>query len=104
MSSRDNLTLGVEYLVKEGSRRRANQLSRKRYKELIARLEVDQNGRCAICNTLPPDNTPLFLDHDHKTLVIRGLLCLPCNTGLGMFKDEPKLLARAIVYLEDYTE
>jgi len=39
------------------------------------------------------------VDHLHGTATVRGLLCHPCNTGLGMFRDTPHLLARAIGYL-----
>jgi hypothetical protein len=41
------------------------------------------------------------IDHDHVTKVVRGLLCARCNMGLGHFKDEIRLLAAAIVYLQD---
>lgn len=42
----------------------------------------------------------MHLDHDHATGEFRGWLCSKCNTGLGMFNDSPKLLERAIQYLE----
>jgi hypothetical protein len=29
----------------------------------------------------------------------RGLLCAACNTALGKFKDDPKILVAAIDYL-----
>jgi hypothetical protein len=32
---------------------------------------------------------------------VRGLLCSSCNHGLGLFKDSPKLLTKAIKYLSD---
>lgn len=54
-----------------------------------------QDGQCAICLQAKP----LGIDHDHATGAVRGLLCLTCNSGLGMFKDKPELLQAAIHYL-----
>lgn len=60
----------------------------------------DQNYVCAIC--WEPERVvgrSLAVDHDHKTGKIRGLLCHSCNTGLGKFLDDPKLLVEASEYL-----
>jgi len=57
-----------------------------------------QNGVCAICRSKPKK---LVIDHDHRTNEFRGLLCLTCNTGLGMFYDRPDILRLAAAYLED---
>jgi len=62
-----------------------------------------QNGVCAICKSAP-DGDRLGVDHDHKTGQARGLLCRCCNTGLGMFRDNPDLLHRAIFYLTERTK
>lgn len=37
-----------------------------------------QRGRCAICSAKPKQRR-LHVDHDHKTGVVRGLLCYYCN-------------------------
>lgn len=58
-----------------------------------------QNGRCAICNKTC---SPLHVDHDHVTGIVRGLLCSNCNTGIGLFQESIRCLAQAIVYLEDH--
>lgn len=63
---------------------------------------LEQNHKCAICDC---DETEafkglLFVDHCHTTKKIRGLLCHHCNTALGKFRDSPKILAKAIQYLE----
>lgn len=62
-----------------------------------------QENRCALCGTdVVGGNCQHFcVDHNHETGEVRGLLCLSCNTGLGNLKDSPKLLQRAIQYLEE---
>lgn len=37
-----------------------------------------------------------------KSLSVRGLLCVGCNTGLRKFRDNSKFLMSAAVYLEEY--
>jgi len=69
-------------------------------KDFLQMVE-DQKGLCAICHNKPTDHR-LVPDHDHGTGVLRKLLCNSCNTGLGLFKDDPKLLAYALVYLEEH--
>ena len=63
-------------------------------------LLKDQRGVCAICKQVP-DGIRLGVDHNHKTGQVRGLLCIPCNTGIGMLKDDPDLLHRAVFYLTE---
>jgi len=60
-----------------------------------------QKGRCWICQVRDIDLTfSLCVDHDHKSGVVRGLLCTNCNRGLGFFKDDEMLLSRAAEYLK----
>lgn len=60
-----------------------------------------QNGVCAIC-ARPPLNKPLNVDHDHKTGLVRGLLCWNCNQRvLGAARDNAALLRAAADYLDD---
>lgn len=63
----------------------------------------EQGYQCAICgeNLI---GRRLVLDHCHTTGKFRGGLCHHCNTGLGLFRDDPDLLARAIYYLESQIE
>jgi len=62
-----------------------------------------QNGNCAICGIDQPSNgRRLAVDHDHETGKVRALLCGNCNTGMGSFMDNPKLLQKAINYLETF--
>lgn len=59
-----------------------------------------QNGVCAICGREPGKNK-LAIDHDHKTGIIRGLLCFRCNYGLGWFQDDLTRIYKAIAHLEN---
>lgn len=66
------------------------------------RILADQGGGCAICDRTPENMAKrhLSVDHCHETKVIRGLLCDHCNRAIGLLRDDPSRLARAIVYLE----
>lgn len=41
----------------------------------------------------------LGVDHDHTTGKIRGLLCNRCNRVLGLFRDNPDVIKRALDYV-----
>ena len=58
-----------------------------------------QRKRCSICLSRKPNGKGWHADHDHKTGKFRGILCAQCNTGLGMLKDDVKLLRKAARYL-----
>ena len=73
-----------------------------RYQEMLR----EQNGVCAICHNpethrdgLSGKPKDLAIDHDHKTGAVRALLCSSCNTALGLFNDDPELLAKAQSYV-----
>ena len=64
-------------------------------------LVVTQSDRCAICLTDDKGRHGNWcVDHNHQTGEVRGLLCDPCNTGLGKFEDDADNLTSASKYLE----
>lgn len=65
-------------------------------KDKIAEV-VAEASSCAICGK----ETKLHIDHCHRTNFVRGMLCFRCNTALGKFCDDPKLLERAADYLRN---
>lgn len=67
--------------------------------EDVKALIAAQDGCCAICRT-PLPFEKFCVDHCHTTGKIRGMLCNGCNVGLGMFRDRPELLSKAISYLK----
>lgn len=87
----------------EESRRRARKSNLKQVYGITVedydRMLLSQNGRCKICGKMP--KRKLFVDHNHKTLVIRGLLCHSCNIMLGNAEDKPIILRLAALYLEE---
>jgi len=58
-----------------------------------------QGKRCAVCRSDKSDSKNFVVDHCHTTGKIRGVLCSYCNRALGMMKDDPELLSKAIIYL-----
>jgi hypothetical protein len=60
-------------------------------------LVIRQSGRCAICGDNPEI---LHVDHCHAEGHVRGLLCYPCNSILGLAKDDVHILGTAIDYLK----
>ena len=71
-------------------------ISKEYYQELLSA----QNYSCAICGiSAEESNQGLVVDHNHQTHLVRGLLCMRCNVGLGYFKDDTTRLSMAIEYL-----
>ena len=84
---------------------RLNKMRTRKYGILPKEFEqkiIDQKGACDICKIpFDPNKTP-FVDHNHNTNAVRGLLCLNCNTGLGVFKESFDILKSAQDYLQKY--
>lgn len=75
--------------------------------EDFRRMEAEQHGVCGICGKKETRKrrgsvARLSVDHHHKKGYIRGLLCTRCNTAIGLFKDDPDLLRKAIRYIEKH--
>lgn len=66
------------------------------------RMKKEQGSACLICKKVLTGwgRKGLYVDHNHQTGVVRGLLCSPCNVGLGGFKDSLEALKEAVKYLE----
>jgi hypothetical protein len=75
------------------------------YTTYLTLLE-EQQHKCKICDgegfvIKDTHKIKLVVDHDHETGKVRGLLCHNCNRGLGLFKDNTKVLKNAINYLTE---
>ncbi len=81
----NKLTRTRNYLVKYG-------LTAEAYDRLVHA----QSGACAICSA---SGKKLVVDHDHRTGLVRGLLCHSCNMGIGQLGDNYLMVNRAAQYL-----
>lgn len=61
----------------------------------------EQSGKCSICGSTGSgaEKNRFVVDHCHTTGDVRGLLCWPCNVGIGMFKERLDLLEKVVTYL-----
>lgn len=75
----------------------------------VTQAMVEQGGLCALCRSRPGSHA----DHDHVLAALhphapgrycprcfRGMLCLQCNTALGLLGDDPARMRAAADYVE----
>ncbi|WP_461318041.1 endonuclease VII domain-containing protein [Bradyrhizobium barranii] len=64
-------------------------------------LLAAQGGVCAMCGADNPRKGGMdwSVDHCHDTGKVRGILCHPCNAGIGLLGHDKQLLSKAIQYL-----
>lgn len=72
--------------------------------ETYDKLLAYQDFGCAICGRSEPNCTKsihghLYVDHDHNTGKVRGLLCHPCNWAIGFVECEK--MEKALIYLKE---
>jgi len=72
----------------------------KQYNELLE----NQNRRCAICGKHRRDSKLNFdVDHDHKSGIVRGLLCRYCNSYIMKHLRDNRVIAEGLVrYLNNW--
>lgn len=63
---------------------------------------INEPFECPICSkrTIAGITSKVVLEHDHRSGKVRGWVCDSCNTGIGRFKDDKKLLKKAIKFIE----
>lgn len=66
----------------------------------LVQMFEQADGKCNICNR--ESTRTLAVDHCHKTLVVRGLLCGNCNTALGLLQEDRNILLKCLEYLDKF--
>ena len=70
-----------------------------------------QGHKCAICNSTDPKGRKsgrggsidvFFVDHNHKTGEVRGLLCNVCNRTIGYVNEDVELIKNMIEYVKKH--
>lgn len=76
-------------------------------------LLKEQNNCCAICGSTDPKGRKsgrgggvdvFYVDHDHKTGKVRGLLCNICNRTMGYIGENLGILEEMILYLNKHKD
>lgn len=92
----------INSLPREVNKERALWLHRKRIygitKEQFDELLYRQGHACGLCKE-PLHIKDTYVDHCHKTNVVRGILCVRCNNQLSPI-ERPGFLEAALAYLE----
>jgi hypothetical protein len=66
-------------IQRNGSRKYRYKLDRDGFERLVKL----QHGKCAACGRAFKNDFDAIVDHCHKTLIVRGLLCRKCNFAEG---------------------
>ena len=82
-------------VLRRGWKRYGISMTLENYLTLLER----QGGVCAICKK-PPGRKRLAVDHDHVSKKTRGLLCVACNNGLGIYEKNIERFRRYLGGLE----
>lgn len=56
------------------------------------------SGKCEVCKL----SKKLYIDHCHKTGVVRGMICHHCNSALGFLFDDEKIINNLFKYAKKH--
>lgn len=82
--------------TKEKNMLRKYGMTLKQWEEMLE----EQNGVCKICFESPNYTSQYYVDHNHETGKVRGIICARCNFALGHSRDRIDILINMINYLE----
>jgi Recombination endonuclease VII len=77
---------------------RNHALSAREYRSIMG----GSDGKCSICRRSFSASIRPNIDHCHSTGMLRSLLCVACNSALGLFRDDADIVLAAVAYLEHW--
>ena len=96
-------SLPSEYEAKSKRLVRRNKMLMAKYGLTLDQFEkmlLIQRGKCGICDRFFHGVRRMYVDHDHQSGRVRGILCYPCNHRLlGRGLEDPFVHERAAAYL-----
>ena len=70
--------------------------------ETYDKMLTEQNNCCKICGRNQTEVKQRFcVDHNHKTGIVRSLLCHRCNSAIGLLYDDVDIIKIAVKYLTE---
>jgi len=69
-------------------------------REEVNTMLISQDYKCIGCEKHFSGNFREYVDHDHVSGKVRGLLCRQCNLILGFINDNEETLNRLALYLK----
>ena len=69
--------------------------------ETLNEMLDQQQNSCKICSDKFTEKRPAQVDHCHSTGNVRNLLCVACNTSLGLMKEDVRRLTKMIEYINE---
>lgn len=87
----------------ERKRKAKDRNLRNRYGVTLEQFEAILEAQGGICPVCEQSDKVMCLDHNHKTLEVRGVVCLNCNLRvIGGASDQDHKLVNAAKYVTDY--
>tara|TARA_R110001632_G_C11013150_1_gene379366 strand:- start:21 stop:422 length:402 start_codon:yes stop_codon:yes gene_type:complete len=76
-----------------------------RYKITVEEVEkLKAQTNCEICKKFIPSEGNRYIDHNHLTGKVRGMLCPRCNGVLQIFEDDMSAIYNYNKYLKKYND
>jgi len=110
IDNKEKIIKHVKKRYKENPEKQRNRNYKRRFNITIDdynKMFKKQNGKCDICGSNDSGSIKtehFFIDHNHITGKIRGLLCYSCNSAVGLLKDDIEISKNLTKYLTKYLE